>query len=261
MNILPSKNGTIIIMNTNKFLIPLIFAFFLVSCAGESSTSDTVDITDDSNVVEVNTAPEEVKVDSAEIKRLAEEEATAKAEEERLAKVEAEKIAKAERDSIRRAKRKLAALKKKKEEEERRKAAEAEAQAAVVNKPVTTPSQPVISPPTPPKPAPANKKGPKIEFVTKTYNFGTIKEGDVVKYEFEYTNTGTGDLVIKDANATCGCTAPGFSFFPLEPGLSSAISVSFNSANKVGAQRPEVTIITNGYPSKHVLTMEGIVVK
>lgn len=249
-------------MNTNNIFLPTImflgFAFFS-SCVGDASSEGLTNAAADAATELVSN-----KVDSTEIKRIAEEEAAAeeeaKLEEERLAMLEAERE-KAEKDSIRRAKRKLAKLRKIKEEE-RRKAAAAAAleEEVVVSQPVILPpSQPTTPPPS--KPVTTKANGAKIDFVQKTYNFGTIQEGDVVKYEFEYTNTGTEPLIIKDASATCGCTAPGFSFFPLDPGLSSAISVTFNSANKAGAQKPEVTIITNGYPSRHVLTMEGNVVK
>jgi hypothetical protein len=112
----------------------------------------------------------------------------------------------------------------------------------------------------PKNPKPKSKPSrPKITFKNKTYNFGTVTEGDMVKHEFEFKNTGTTDLIIKNATASCGCTVPGFSFFPVEPGQEGVISVSFNSAHKVGHQRPQITVITNGYPSKHFLNLEGAV--
>jgi hypothetical protein len=223
----------------------LIILSFFVSCTGNSD-GDTIDITN-------NITTDIVEVDSVEIKRLTAE--TAKSAEE-IAALEEVRI-QAEKDSIEQVANKLAVG-------EKRKAAEA---AKSVSIPISElpVSQPVVKtaprPTAKPKSKPAPKKAPKISFVKKSHNFGTITEGDVIKYEFEYTNTGTADLVITDASASCGCTAPGFSFFPLEPGLSSAISVTYNSKNKLGAQRPEITIKTNGYPSTHVLRLEGVVEK
>lgn len=239
--------------------LPVLFLMilsFFISCAGNSDTN-TSDVSDDATSVNVT------EVDSVEIKRLADEAAAKAAEAEKMALLEEERL-QAEKDSIEQAEKKLAEAKAKKaKEEKRKKEAAARAAAEAAAKPASIPvselpvSQPVVKPA--PKPAP--KKRAQITFAKKNYNFGTIKEGDVVKYEFEYTNTGTADLVIKDASASCGCTAPGFSFFPLEPGLSSAISVTFNSQNKLGAQRPQITIKTNGYPSTHILTLEGVVEK
>lgn len=245
-----------------------LFAIILYSCAGESSET----VTNDSIATPASVASDEEEdaaAKEAAAKQLEEEElrlaeeARKKAEQDSIeeaeqlaeleAKAEAEKKEKEAVEAKKRAEAKRKEEARRRAEEEKRKAEAAAATIKVEDLPI---SQPVIKPNKPEKP-----KGAKIEFVTKTYNFGTIKEGEVVKYEFEYTNVGNSELVIKDAKASCGCTAPGFSFFPLEPGLSSAISVSFNSANKVGAQRPEITIYTNGYPSKHVLTLEGNVVK
>ncbi|MGK0388135.1 MAG: hypothetical protein ACI94Y_000863 [Maribacter sp.] len=214
----------------------LIILSFVVSCAGNSD-ADTVDV--NNNVVTVKVA----EVDSVEIKRLADAAADGGG-------------TKMEKNSIEQTENELteAKAKKAKDEKRRKELAAVEAAKPISELPV---SQPVVKS----APRSASKKGPKMTFVEKSHNFGTIMEGDVVKYEFEYTNTGKSDLVIKDASASCGCTAPGFSFFPLEPGLSSVISVTFNSKNKLGAQRPQVTIKTNGYPSTHVLTLEGVVEK
>ncbi|MDO9261914.1 MAG: DUF1573 domain-containing protein, partial [Flavobacteriaceae bacterium] len=47
-----------------------------------------------------------------------------------------------------------------------------------------------------------------IKFNKTEHDFGVIKEGEVVETSFEIENIGTGDLVISDAFATCGCTIP-----------------------------------------------------
>jgi MinD superfamily P-loop ATPase len=54
-----------------------------------------------------------------------------------------------------------------------------------------------------------------IEFDTKDYDFGTVKEGDVVEGVFKVANKGKTDLVITDASASCGCTVPEWSKNPL----------------------------------------------
>ena len=48
---------------------------------------------------------------------------------------------------------------------------------------------------------------PKIVFNTEKYNFGTVPEGTMVKYSFEFKNDGKDDLVIRKTRASCGCTA------------------------------------------------------
>ncbi len=45
-------------------------------------------------------------------------------------------------------------------------------------------------------------KAPKVEFPEKRYNFGTIKQGDVVTHDFAYTNNGESDLEIRHVKAS-----------------------------------------------------------
>jgi hypothetical protein len=107
------------------------------------------------------------------------------------------------------------------------------------------------------------EKQPKIEFETLTHNYGTIKEGDHVKFTFKFKNTGKGNLIISDASASCGCTVPEFTEEPVKPGDSGEVRVDFNSANK-GADIEvfkTVTVITNTTPNKTVLTLRGFIKK
>ena len=49
---------------------------------------------------------------------------------------------------------------------------------------------------------------PEIQFDFDTYDFGEVKDGEVVEVDFNFTNTGKSDLIIFDASASCGCTVP-----------------------------------------------------
>ena len=107
----------------------------------------------------------------------------------------------------------------------------------------------------------AKKRGvPQIVFAEKTYNFGTVEEGEKVKVEFEFTNTGTGDLLIANAKGSCGCTEPSFRFLPIPPNGKSSIDVTFKTAGREGMQRKSVTVTTNAYPKIRKLYLEGRVV-
>ena len=50
------------------------------------------------------------------------------------------------------------------------------------------------------------------------YNFGTIKQGEIVNYTFKFTNSGTEDLLIKSTSASCGCTVPQHTEEAVPPG-------------------------------------------
>ena len=38
---------------------------------------------------------------------------------------------------------------------------------------------------------------PSIRFESELHDFGTVKQGDVLEFAFEFTNIGTEDLLIK----------------------------------------------------------------
>jgi uncharacterized protein (DUF58 family) len=87
--------------------------------------------------------------------------------------------------------------------------------------------------------------GAKFKFVEETHDFGTIKEGDVVVYEYTFTNVGTEPLIINNCTAQCGCTVPTWSKVPIMPGAKGTISISFNSQGKAGFQQKSVYIESN----------------
>ncbi|MGF1924689.1 MAG: DUF1573 domain-containing protein [Bacteroidia bacterium] len=92
------------------------------------------------------------------------------------------------------------------------------------------------------------KDAPVIKFEEEIYDFGVITEGESVKYEFKFENTGKTPLIISNATATCGCTVPEYPTKPIKPGDEGIIKVIFNSQGKVGIQDKVVSIISNANP-------------
>jgi hypothetical protein len=97
----------------------------------------------------------------------------------------------------------------------------------------------------------------EISFTEKEFDFGTIKEGDVVNHVFKFTNTGKSPLVIQNASAPCGCTVPAWPKEPVAPGASGEITVKFNSKGKSGIQNKPVTIVANTQPDVSTVTLKG----
>ncbi|MDO3641158.1 DUF1573 domain-containing protein [Mucilaginibacter sp. L3T2-6] len=96
-----------------------------------------------------------------------------------------------------------------------------------------------------------------MKFEKETHDFGKIKAGDLVTYDFKFTNAGKAPLIITDAVATCGCTKPEYSKTPIKPGESSSIHVTFNSAGKVGLQDKQITITANTNPAQNRVHLIG----
>ena len=82
-------------------------------------------------------------------------------------------------------------------------------------------------------------------FVDSTFDFGNINEGEKVKHDFKFTNTGKNDLLIVKGYGSCGCTVPIFPKEPIKPGESGIITVQFNSKGKKDHQKKKVVLEAN----------------
>lgn len=102
---------------------------------------------------------------------------------------------------------------------------------------------------------------PAYKFLTEQHDFGTITEGESVSFAFQFTNVGKGDLVIRSANGSCGCTVPEFPKETIKVGQTGLINVTFNSEGKSGEQHKTVTLIANTIPATYVLSIHANVVK
>ncbi|MFN8258819.1 MAG: DUF1573 domain-containing protein [Bacteroidales bacterium] len=85
---------------------------------------------------------------------------------------------------------------------------------------------------------------PTMDFETKEFDMGKLKQGESVSHEFKFTNHGKSDLIIRKTQSSCGCTAVE-SKNVIKPGESSSIKVTFNTAGKTGGQNKSVSIICN----------------
>lgn len=102
-----------------------------------------------------------------------------------------------------------------------------------------------------------NTDMPEMEFETTRHDFGELKDGDVVEYSFNFTNTGNADLVIATVLSSCGCTTPNYTKEPIKPGEKGKIDVQFNSTGKTGTVSKIISVKTNAVPSTRVLTISA----
>jgi hypothetical protein len=104
------------------------------------------------------------------------------------------------------------------------------------------------------------KKGAaSISFDKKEYDFGTVNEGDIVETSYLVTNSGKTDLVITNAQASCGCTVPVWPKNPIKPGATGEVKVKFNTSGKPNRQQKTITLTTNTESGREVLTLKGSV--
>ncbi len=69
-----------------------------------------------------------------------------------------------------------------------------------------------------------------ISFKEKKHDFGKIKQGVPVTYDFAFQNTSDKPVVIENAWASCGCTTPTKPEQPVAKGKSNVIKAGFNAA-------------------------------
>jgi hypothetical protein len=81
--------------------------------------------------------------------------------------------------------------------------------------------------------APAGKQ-PKIVFKQDVHDFGKVKQGSDLTFEFVFTNAGDDALTIKNVETSCGCTAALVSEKKVAPGKSGKIKVTFSSRGYAG---------------------------
>ena len=98
---------------------------------------------------------------------------------------------------------------------------------------------------------------PVFKFEKEVYDFGEIKDGEIVSYDFKFKNIGNSPLIISSATATCGCTIPEYPKEPVAPGAEGLIRVVFNSAGKAGMQNKIISITANTVPSLTELNILG----
>jgi hypothetical protein len=103
----------------------------------------------------------------------------------------------------------------------------------------------------------ATPDAPVMTFETINHDFGKIKEGEKVVYEFKFKNTGKTPLIISNASATCGCTIPEIPKDPVKPGAEGVIKVVFDSTGKSGLQDKVVTITSNANPAINDVHLTG----
>ena len=78
----------------------------------------------------------------------------------------------------------------------------------------------------------AQKKADDLAKINvETYNLGKVKQNVPATATFVVTNIGKEDLLIDQANPTCGCTISDYTKSPIAPGKTGVIHATYNAAN------------------------------
>ncbi len=87
--------------------------------------------------------------------------------------------------------------------------------------------------------------GAEFSFLDTKHDFPDATEGEVLRHNFVFTNTGTAPLVIADYKVACSCTKIAFPAYPVMPGKSDTLKLTFETAGKYGFQSRKIEVYSN----------------
>ncbi len=70
---------------------------------------------------------------------------------------------------------------------------------------------------------------PRINFKETSWDFGRVKQGELLSHEFIFKNEGDDTLVIQKVTTTCGCTAALLSADKIPPGKEGRVEIKFDT--------------------------------
>lgn len=101
---------------------------------------------------------------------------------------------------------------------------------------------------------------PTIKFKSTTVNFGEAESGQITEINFEFENTGSDLLIIKNVIPACGCTTTGLAKKEYKAGEKGTISSKFNTSGYNGKVIKTITVISNDPDAAETrLTISGTV--
>lgn len=102
-----------------------------------------------------------------------------------------------------------------------------------------------------------------IEFRDTVHHFGTVSlEQPVDSFDFEFTNTGKGPLVVLGVNTSCHCTRATYEQRPIEPGARSYIRVIYDGTGRTPEYfNKSVRVYTNAGDACISLRIDGRLAK
>ena len=103
--------------------------------------------------------------------------------------------------------------------------------------------------------------GPSMHFDETKYNFGFIRQGEIVTHEYTFTNNGDAPVVISECEVACECTKVEFPREPIMPKSNGKIKVTFDSKSAMDRQERTVIVKSNAANSPVTLVFKCVVLK
>ena len=99
----------------------------------------------------------------------------------------------------------------------------------------------------------------EFQFKKTVHKFPKTEEGKVLTHYFVFTNTGTAPLTIYSYSVACSCTEVTFPNYPIAPGKTDSIKMTFNTNGKYYQQDRKIILSSNARKKETVLTFKVFV--
>lgn len=86
--------------------------------------------------------------------------------------------------------------------------------------------------------------GPRLELSSREWDFGRVWQGEPLRTEITVRSAGDAPLTI-EVSSSCGCTVVEKPRSPLPPGATDVLTITYDSAHKLGKANQTVTLTTN----------------
>ncbi len=96
-----------------------------------------------------------------------------------------------------------------------------------------------------------------MTFKKSFLDLGKVKRGEKREFSFEFTNTGTEDLII-DLVSACECTTTDYPVLPVKPGKKGKIDILFDSTEKEASETIDVDIFLQNQDEKGNTIVERV---
>jgi len=96
-----------------------------------------------------------------------------------------------------------------------------------------------------------------LEFEKVIHDFGQVTTEEDAVYEFAFTNSSGGTLLLNPPKTSCGCTTPYYPKEPIEAGEESVLKVKYSTKNRVGPINKQIRVYAQGHDAPIVLTIVG----
>jgi hypothetical protein len=96
-----------------------------------------------------------------------------------------------------------------------------------------------------------------INFNATGFDFGDVRQGEKVIHDFNFTNSGSSDLIIRKINSSCGCIAAVSDNATIPPGSQSSIRATFDTTGFYGKKLKTIRIYSNDSSNSSVILKLG----